>query len=44
VHNVVHLNDSGTGDGRDEQVPLAVFMKAWSGGDFEMTLTADTVK
>jgi hypothetical protein len=26
---VVHLNDSGTDDGRDEQVPLATFADAW---------------
>ena len=37
-------DDSGTEDGRDTQVPLATFMKAWSGGDFEMTVTAGTVK
>jgi hypothetical protein len=44
VNNVVHLNDSGTEDGRDLRVPLDTFMKGWSGGDFEMTVTAETVK
>ncbi|MEC4763985.1 hypothetical protein VT930_12830 [Mycobacterium sherrisii] len=27
---VVHLNDSGVSAGRDEQVPLAVFERAWA--------------
>jgi hypothetical protein len=27
---VVHLNDSGSNTGRDEQVPLAVFEKSWA--------------
>ena len=27
---VVHLNDSGSNTGRDEQVPLATFEKAWA--------------
>lgn len=27
---VVHLNDSGISTGRDEQVPLAVFERAWA--------------
>jgi hypothetical protein len=43
-NGVVHLNDSGTEDGRDEQVPLARFMKAWKGGDFEMVVTREAVK
>ena len=29
ANRVVHLNDSGTPKGRDEQIPLALFMKAW---------------
>ena len=27
---VVHLNDSGSNTGRDEQVPLATFEKSWA--------------
>ena len=27
--NVVHLNDSGTPKGRDEQIPLELFLKSW---------------
>jgi hypothetical protein len=30
VNNVVHLNDSGTKTGRDEQIPMALFLKAWN--------------
>lgn len=30
-------------DGRDERVPIDTFMSAWGGGDFEMTVTAETV-
>jgi hypothetical protein len=29
ANNVVHLNDSGTPKGKDEQVPLSLFMQAW---------------
>lgn len=35
---IVHLNDSGTGDGCDEQVPVATFEKAWV--DHSMLVTA----
>ena len=31
--NIVHLNDSGTPNGRDEQIPLATFAQAWSTGN-----------
>ncbi len=38
--NVVHLNDSGKKDGRDEQIPLDLFVKAWdTGGDFMAVTT-----
>jgi hypothetical protein len=30
---VVHLNDSGTPNGRDEQIPMATFTQAWSTGN-----------
>jgi hypothetical protein len=39
-----HLNDSGAEDGRDEQVSIATFMKAWGGGDFEMTVSDETMQ
>jgi hypothetical protein len=31
--DVVHLNDSGTPNGRDEQIPMATFTQAWSTGN-----------
>ena len=30
---VVHLNDSGTPNGRDEQIPLGTFTQAWATGN-----------
>lgn len=41
---VVHLNDSGTDDGRDAQLPVATFESAWAAGDFELTITQQTVR
>jgi hypothetical protein len=41
---VVHLNDSGTPDGRDEQVSIATFTKAWKTGGFAMIVTEQTSK
>jgi Peptidase_C39 like family len=32
-NDVVHLNDSGTPNGRDEQIPLGTFAQAWSTGN-----------
>ncbi|MGD1170579.1 hypothetical protein ACKUVQ_23870 [Mycobacterium seoulense] len=29
AYNIVHLNDSGDPNGRDSQVPMALFMRAW---------------
>lgn len=29
-NNIVHLNDSGTPNGRNEQIPLATFTRAWA--------------
>jgi hypothetical protein len=37
---IVHLNDSGSEDGRDEQVPIDVFIRSWDGGDDQMTVTS----
>ncbi|GBG36547.1 cysteine peptidase family C39 domain-containing protein [Mycobacterium montefiorense] len=36
---IVHLNDSGSEQGRDEQVPIDVFMRSWDSGDDQMTVT-----
>jgi hypothetical protein len=44
TNGVAHLNDSGPENGRDEQVSIATFMSAWGGGDFEMTVTQETVQ
>jgi hypothetical protein len=40
ANDVVHLNDSGTKDGRDEQIPLALFLKAWGASKQLMVFTA----
>ncbi|OBH59864.1 hypothetical protein A5686_22580 [Mycobacterium sp. E2479] len=32
-NNIVHLNDSGTPSGRNEQIPLATFTQAWATSD-----------
>jgi hypothetical protein len=37
--DVVHLNDSGTPDGRDEQIPMATFTQAWATGDDLLIVT-----
>jgi Peptidase_C39 like family len=42
ANGVVHLNDSGTPDGRDEQIPVALFVKAWATGDNFMVVTTGT--
>lgn len=35
---VVHLNDSGTEDGADEQVSIATFERAWQASDHDMVV------
>lgn len=40
ANNVVHLNDSGSKDGRDEQIPMALFMKAWEASKELMVFTS----
>jgi hypothetical protein len=40
--NVVHLNDSGTPDGRNEQIPLATFSQAWNTSDDLLIVTQET--
>ncbi len=37
---IVHLNDSGSETGRDEQVAIAVFIKSWASSDDQMTVTS----
>jgi hypothetical protein len=36
---IVHLNDSGSEDGRDEQVPIGIFTRSWDTSDDQMTVT-----
>ncbi|HUO40885.1 MAG TPA: hypothetical protein VMU34_24960 [Mycobacterium sp.] len=36
---VVHLNDSGSEQGRNEQVPIDVFAQSWATSDDQMTVT-----
>jgi hypothetical protein len=37
--DIVHLNDSGTPNGRDEQIPMSTFTQAWSTGDNLLIVT-----
>lgn len=39
ANDVVHLNDSGSPDGRDEQIPLALFLQAWGASKQLMVFT-----
>ena len=41
-NNVVHLNDSGTPSGRDEQIPMATFDQAWSTSNNLLIVTRET--
>lgn len=40
--NVVHLNDSGTPNGRDELIPLANFSQAWATSNNLLIVTQQT--
>ena len=40
--NVVHLNDSGTPDGRNEQIPMATLSQAWRTSDDLLIVTQET--
>jgi hypothetical protein len=40
ANGVVHLNDSGTPKGRDEQIPMELFAKSWATGHNFMVITA----
>lgn len=44
ANHVAHVNDSGTDDGRDLQVPMDRFLSAWSADEYEMTVTQETVQ
>lgn len=37
--NIVHLNDSGTSEGRDEQVPIKLFVESWDTSNELMVVT-----
>src|SRR6201993_4312594 len=39
VAGIVHLNDSGREDGRDERVPIDIFTRSWDSSDDQMTVT-----
>jgi hypothetical protein len=39
ANGVVHLNDSGTKKGRDEQIPVELFLQAWDTSDDFMAVT-----
>jgi hypothetical protein len=39
ANNVVHLNDSGIKTGKDEQVPLKLFLQAWATSDERVVVT-----
>jgi hypothetical protein len=42
TEGVVHLNDSGIEDGRDEQVSIKTFAAAWATSDNTMVVTVET--
>jgi hypothetical protein len=39
ANNVVHLNDSGTEKGRDEQIPMALFIQSWTTSNERLVVT-----
>jgi hypothetical protein len=40
--NIVHLNDSGAPNGRNEQIPMATFSQAWGTSDDLLIVTRET--
>jgi len=40
--DIVHLNDSGTPNGRDEQIPMATFNQAWATSNNLLIVTQET--
>jgi hypothetical protein len=39
ANRIVHLNDSGTDEGRDEQIPMELFARAWDTSNDLMVVT-----
>ncbi|OBG22814.1 hypothetical protein [Mycobacterium sp. 852002-51057_SCH5723018] len=39
ANHIVHLNDSGTSEGRDEQIPMGLFVRAWDTSNDLMVVT-----
>jgi hypothetical protein len=35
----VHLNDPGSKDGRNEQIPIDIFVRSWKSSDEQITVT-----
>jgi hypothetical protein len=44
ANNVVHLNDSGNPKGRDEQIPLGLFVKAWDTSNELVVVSTETIR
>lgn len=44
ARNVVHLNDSGTPEGKDEQIPLQLFAQAWATSHNFLIVTTGTTR
>jgi hypothetical protein len=44
ANGIVHLNDSGSPQGKDEQIRMDVFVKAWATSHNFMTVTQETHK
>ncbi|MCV6965333.1 hypothetical protein BST27_28450 [Mycobacterium intermedium] len=42
IRNIVHLNDSGTPQGKDEQIPLQLFVQAWATSHYFLLVTTGT--
>lgn len=40
--NIIHLNDSGAPDGRDEQIPMTTFIQAWATSNNLLIVTRET--
>ncbi len=40
ANRVVHLNDSGSSEGRDAQIPMGLFIRAWDTSDDLMVVTS----
>ncbi|OBK28973.1 hypothetical protein A5634_19420 [Mycobacterium asiaticum] len=44
ANGVVHLNDSGNTKGKDEQIPMELFLRAWATSHNFMSVTQETRK